>query len=146
MGNGLLIIAVSPLPSITLLSSACAQEVDYEAELILSTLMESHAGPAAAEAAAAAARGAAAGGPATNGVGVHTPGGAGVESPMADDGRHSGRSGGRSGALVGELGLSPAPGITGRRFPGATVARPGSAGAAGALMVKCGLMAADGLC
>ncbi|PRW61626.1 Cell cycle checkpoint control RAD9A [Chlorella sorokiniana] len=105
------------------------QEVDYEAELILSTLMESHAGPAAAEAAATAVRGAAAAGPAANGI--HTPGGGGVETPMADGGGcSSGRSGGRS-AQTGELGLSPAPGLTGRHFPGATVARPQSAGAAG---------------
>lgn len=107
------------------------QEVDYEAELILSTLMESHAGPAAAEAAAAAVHGGAAAGAAANGVGIHTPGGGGVETPMADSAGHtSGRSGGRSGQ-AGELGLSPAPGLTGRHFPGATVARPQSAGAAG---------------
>ncbi len=103
--------------------------MDYEAELILSTLMESHAGPAAAEAAAAAARGAAAAGPAANGL--HTPGGAGLETPLADKG---GRSSGRSGQ-AGELGLSPAPGLTGRHFPGASVARPGSAGAAGVRML-----------
>ena len=104
------------------------QEVDYEAELILSTLMESHAGPAAAEAAAAATArgGAAAAGLHANGGDVRTPGGAGIETPLADGG---GRGSGRSGGQAGDLGLSPAPGLTGRRFPGATVARPASAGA-----------------
>ncbi|KAI7844934.1 hypothetical protein COHA_001581 [Chlorella ohadii] len=102
-----------------------AQEVDYEAELILSTLMESHAGPAAAEAAAAAARGAAAACPAANGV--HTPGGAGawqqqqqaapVQRPrpsgLVDDGSLWARSGDRGQQQQQQSQLNPLGGDAG---------------------------------
>lgn len=101
------------------------QDVDYEAELILSTLLESHAGAAAAEAAAVAPQR----------RDVRTPGDIGVDSPLAVDGSGGGRLG---GGRAGELGLSPAPGLTGRTFPGATVARPGSAGAGAASGVGAG--------
>lgn len=110
--------------------------MDYEAELILSTLLESHGGPAA-EAAAAGARAAAAGLWAAPGGGdLRTPGGAGiyqVDSPggtnvptvLNGGGGVVGRTSGRSA----ELGLSPALAMAGRSFPGATVARPSSAAA-----------------
>ncbi|KAI3432588.1 hypothetical protein D9Q98_004136 [Chlorella vulgaris] len=115
---------------------AHGQDVDYEAELILSTLLESHGGPAA-EAAAAGARAAAAGLWAAPGGGdLRTPGGAGiyqVDSPggtnvptvLNGGGGVVGRTSGRSA----ELGLSPALAMAGRSFPGATVARPSSAAA-----------------
>jgi hypothetical protein len=102
-----------------------SQDVDFEAELILSTLLESHAGravdaAAAAQRAAAAAAGAAAAAH-TPGGGVDSPGGGGIPSVLP--GRTSGRT--------AHLGLSPAAaGTAGRNsFPG-TVARPAS-GAAG---------------
>lgn len=110
---------------------SCLQDVDYEAELILSTLMESHAGAAAATAAAAAA------GRAVNGGGaeLRTPAGGaaaglGIDSPGGDGVPSTGR--GQGATRGAHLGLSPAPGLPpGRTFPGAAVARPGSAGAAG---------------
>ncbi|KAL4452547.1 hypothetical protein ABPG75_008209 [Micractinium tetrahymenae] len=115
-------------------AGAHAQDADYEAELILSTLMESHAGAAAAAAAAAAGRVANGGGAAAAAAELRTPGGGGgmvgIDSPAGDGVPSTGR--GRPGARAAELGLSPAPGLPGRTFPGATVARPGSAGAAGA--------------
>lgn len=111
--------------------SSCPQDVDYEAELILSTLMESHAGAAAAAAAAAAA------GRAANGGGdeLRTPAGGvaaglGMDSPAGDGVPSTGRGAGPNRAA--ELGFSPAPGLPVRTFAGAAVARPGSAGAAGA--------------
>lgn len=123
--------------------------------------MESHAGAAAGPAAAegnraAAGSGAAAAAP--NG-GLHTPGGMGLDSPMADADLMPGsfhssgpRSGGRSSGRGGELGLSPAPGLTGKGFPGGTVARPssagatGAAGAAGELIGGLGMMCGAGRC
>jgi hypothetical protein len=119
--------------------------VDYEAELILSTLMESHAGGAADAAAAAAAAvgrgeriaidGAGPGQGGMDGGGLPTPGGIEIESPAGDGrlaGSRSGGSGRPGSGRAGELGLSPAPGLSGRALPGATLARPTSAAAAAA--------------